>query len=350
MFAIVRRVSLFILAACLAAGLALTACGSTPFSSTRFSGAVSSSSTSTDVTTSTTTTSSTTSSTTTTIPTFTQGLACGSALPFYGATTMTTGPVNSTVVEGPITASLSGTLGSDLVLSDPRLVISWAERSLLDETVVPPQFQGVPSGGHVMPWPIVTSADASQDQALCIARVVSSSTPVVLIGFDSGGVHCCDALRAIAVTPTAAEEAVDLEAGNPGVELKEVGGQVLIVTGDNAFAYAFSSYAGSGMPIAIYGFDNNRFLNITKEYPSLIEADASKWWNGWSAPQNDQGGLGLLAAWAADQCNLGECSQAFATVNQLNDQGRLTGPDGWPTGSAYVSELRSFLIKNGYTQ
>jgi hypothetical protein len=65
---------------------------------------------------------------------------------------------------------------------------------------------------------------------------------------------------------------------------------------------------------------------------------------------NSSDGLGLLAAWVGDECLLGRSSQAWATVDQLQSQGKLTGAAGgnWPTGAAYVSKLHQFLAGHGY--
>jgi hypothetical protein len=60
-------------------------------------------------------------------------------------------------------------------------------------------------------------------------------------------------------------------------------------------------------------------------------------------------GLGWLAAWAADECTLGQSAQVSATLTELESQGFLGGqPSGWPEGSAYVSSLRKFLAARGY--
>ena len=73
---------------------------------------------------------------------------------------------------------------------------------------------------------------------------------------------------------------------------------------------------------------------------------SSTWWTAFNS--NPGLGLGVLAAWVADQCNLGQGTAAWTTVDQLQAQGRLSGPAGWPQGAAYVQALKSFLAQHGY--
>lgn len=297
-----------------------------------------------------------TTSTTVAAPAPAAALVCGSPLPFFGGSIQKSGPVASTVVDGPITAELSGTWvygqgagPSGFLLADPRLRVTWSGRMLIDEAVTPPSFATMTgSGPGMLPWPLVDTKGASQEQPLCIARMSAAAGPLLLIGFDSGGAHCCDGVRAIPLTPAGTGVAVDMEAGNPGISLEVLDGEAVIVTADDAFAYTFGCYACSGMPILIYRFSDGNFRDVTLGYPSLLRSDAAVWWKAWSDPQNAGNGLGALAGWAADQCRLGQCTQAFATIDQLNAQGKLTGPQGWPEGTAYVSSLRSFLQHKGY--
>ncbi len=124
--------------------------------------------------------------------------------------------------------------------------------------------------------------------------------------------------------------------GNPGAWLQTDGDHALLVTADNAFAYQFDSYAGSGMPILVLEFRS-----------------AARWWknvlDSGQAGQSD--GLGLIAPWVADECLLGEAPQAYARIDALEAQGKLTG-DGpgssWPAGAAYVRALHIFLRQHGY--
>ncbi len=139
--------------------------------------------------------------------------------------------------------------------------------------------------------------------------------------------------------------AVDDNMGNPGAALEPDGDDAMIVTADNTFAYQFSSYAASGLPLKLLQFSRGRFVDITSQRPDLLAADAAKWWTAFNADPGN--GLGVLAPWVADQCALGQSTSAWATVDQLLAEGKLVGPAGWPEGSAYVEALKTFLAKEG---
>jgi len=191
----------------------------------------------------------------------------------------------------------------------------------------------------------------------CVARFGSPSPEyAVLVGAYSGGAHCCTWVAAYVAAPraVASTKPIWLEIGNPGVQLRAYQAKTLLVTADNSFAYTFDSYAGSGMPVRVMELRGDKFVSTTRAYPALVAADAHFWWVQYkhvSAPKGEEpnGGLGLLAAWAADECLLGRSANAWATVAQLERQGRLSGGTSpWPKGAAYVRALHSFLAKQGY--
>ena len=129
--------------------------------------------------------------------------------------------------------------------------------------------------------------------------------------------------------------------------MEAAGNDAVIVTADNAFAYKFASYAESAMPIKVLQFTAGRFVDVTRQDLGLVSADASNWWKAFNT--NAPGtGLGQLAAWVADECVLGQSTNAWSTVDQFETNGRLTGPAGWPEGAAYVQTLKTFLATQGY--
>jgi len=300
---------------------------------------------------STTSTTSTTPTTSRTVPTAIDApaaVACGALVPVAGPS----GSVRAKAVDGTVTATLSGTMPQGIPgqnpLDNPRLVVTSASAPLLDDAVAAPRIPNFEPGSQVIPTTLTTSPGTTTHEPVCLARFAGSTNLTVLLGFTAGGAHCCTAVRTIPLTGSGAGTAVDTNLGNPGADVRTLGTNAVLVTADNSFAYTFASYAESGMPILIESFHGNAFADATRQYPALVSADAAQWWQAWSAPANAGNGLGLLAPWAADECQLGQCNQAFATINQLNSQGKLTGPAGWSTGTAYVSQLHAFLIQRGY--
>jgi hypothetical protein len=170
----------------------------------------------------------------------------------------------------------------------------------------------------------------------------------------TGGAHCCTWIEAYRISSNAASSSpIKEDIGNPHANVVERNGQAVIVTADNAFAYEFACYGCSGLPISVLELHQGRFVSITSKYPDWITEDSAYWFMAGdsSAPG---AGLGYFAAWVADECTLDQGSQAFDTLNQLQADGYLvstSNPEqhsGWPSGSAYISQLRNFLSVHGY--
>ncbi len=266
------------------------------------------------------------------------------------STTSGTG-VSTTATLGRVTATLTGTAavspGNDPSLSGARLSVVVQGGGHFSETVVPPAQTDA-----VILWPIAplpshpASNQAPNSDGLCLAAFPGQSLPTLVLGLDTGGAHCCTVVRAVTLSSTGLGPVVDDNLGNPGARLRADGGHALIVTADNAFAYTFASYAASGMPIKVLQFSHGAFVDVTRQHLDLVSQDAVTWMTTFDGAQGN--GLGALAAWVADECLVGQGVTAWSTVNQLQAQGKLVGPAGWPTGTAYVAALRTFLTQHGY--
>jgi hypothetical protein len=281
-----------------------------------------------------------------TIPADVQPLSCDT-LDLW--TTPSGTPVTTSTTLGGVTATLTGTtatsVSSDPSLADPQLTVV-VGTTRYSETVAPPAPDNV-----VVPWsltPTPSSPTTPNSDALCLAHFPGQSLPTLLIGLDTNGAHCCTVVRAITVSTAGLAPAVDDNVGNPGAEVQPDGDDALIVTAVNAFAYQFSSYAESGMPIEVLQFSDGRFVDITGGQPDLVTTDAAMWWKAFTSNDSTGNGLGVLAAWVADEVVLGQKDSAWAVVDELEAQGKLVGPAGWPSGAAYVMALKTFLTKQGY--
>ena len=187
---------------------------------------------------------------------------------------------------------------------------------------------------------------------LCVARFGGNPAPTVLLGFYTGGAHCCTIVRAY-TRSAAGWTTVDESIGDPGVVLTDLNRQPALVTADDAFSYEFTDYAASGDPVEVLTFSHGAFSNVTRQFPALIRSDATRWWTAFrQSPQDD---LGVLAAWAADRCELGQQSEVTTTLASLQARHKLginqtvaqSGPF-WPSGSGYVTALDAFLVQHGY--
>ncbi len=262
------------------------------------------------------------------------GPAASSALVDCG-TAPTAPPVGTRVtvraVLGTVTATLTGTESTASMLpglAGARIVVTDGDRTLVDEAVRPaptiaagarPQTTVVLDGIGAPPAATTTSPTS---QPLCLAQFPGNDRPTVLLGLYSGGAHCCTDVRFLDVPATGAHvTALDDQVGDPGAHVLVLDGQAAIVTADDTFAYRFTDYAASGLPVLVQQITASTVADVTRRYPGLVRSDASTWWKSFETNPSDP--LGSLAAWTADECVLGNKAAAFTTLDQLERQGRL---------------------------
>jgi hypothetical protein len=274
------------------------------------------------------------------------GFACTIADP-YAATAEAA--VRQAVTLGDTEAVLTGTsasnYGSANGLHDGVLTITTAGHAAVGLAIAPPaNTVGVALG-------TIGVDGADHRGSLCLVRFTPGSAPVALLAMTTGGAHCCTVIRA--VQPASGDRApstVDRDFGNYGALLRQDRSGPLIVTADDAFAYAFGSYAGSHPPIQILTVDNFAYVDVTRAHPDLVRADLDQHWKLYTDPTLTER-LGVLAGWAADKCLLDPTKRApdlWSFLDQQNAAGKLTAPSGWPSGSAFIAALHTLLVDRGY--
>jgi hypothetical protein len=266
-------------------------------------------------------------------------------------------PVQTSAVLGGLKAELSGTATTTYGLAGvagPTIRVFDHGRQVLSTRVA--LYQEAP-GSPLVPGDIERAAAPApwsflspfSEQPLCIARFGGPrGDTAVLIAVYSGGAHCCTSLDAYVVSAgRVPAKPLQRELADAGASLVTLGGHAVIATEDSAFAYEFASFGFSGLPLLTLEIRGGRFVTTTGAYPAWVGVDAGFQWGRFIQQTNM--GLGWLAAWAADECTLGQSAQVSATLTELESQGFLGGqPSGWPEGSAYVSSLRKFLAARGY--
>jgi hypothetical protein len=168
----------------------------------------------------------------------------------------------------------------------------------------------------------------------------------------TGGAHCCDQSRFFRWLPARRAYGKTFhDWGNAPYRAKNLDrrGHVELVSSDDRFAYVFTSFAGSAFPVRIWHFDRGGLRDVTRSFPSRVEADALRLWRAYKTWRNRTDVRGILAAWQADQYLLGREDAGWRELERALARGDLEGPNGvWPTGRRYLRALRAHLVKTGY--
>jgi hypothetical protein len=177
---------------------------------------------------------------------------------------------------------------------------------------------------------------------LQVADLYGDDGEDVVLTLFTGGADCCT-IDDVYV-PSAATQSYVLDQhnfGEAGAKLEPIGphARSLFVSANNAFYCEFSACYASGLPLQIFEFSGERFVDVTRQHPKLIAEDASKWIKLYY--KHPAQGQGLIAAWAADEDNLG-LEATVRTVLQLQTA------DGHLKAS-FVTSLQSFLARHHYT-
>jgi hypothetical protein len=175
--------------------------------------------------------------------------------------------------------------------------------------------------------------------------------PDVVLDLYSGGAHCCSIEQIFSFDPgTMTYVETERNFGDPGEQIVDLGhnGRHEFLTADDSFAFAFTDFAASGLPIQILTFSGRHFQNVTRSYPKLIQKDAAVWLNAFKSmsKQHYQDSVGVIAAWAADEDMLGHSKLVSRYLAQQQKAGHLNG--GVSHGKKFVAKLQKLLRKLGY--
>ena len=228
---------------------------------------------------------------------------------------------------GGISATLSYKGGPGITTHDERLTISRDGKVVYD--------QALPATGCFK----VCSPEGKNP--VKVADLYGDGSEDVVLTLFSGGADCCTLDDVFVHSSAVSSYVLDQHNfGEAGALLKDIGphGIPEFVSADPAFYCQFTSCAASGLPLQIFRFVGERFVNVTTQHPTLITADAAKWLKAYR--QNLKNGDGLIAAWAADEYNLGRQAAAGAELRQQVAARHLT--------KTFVASLERFLIKHHY--
>jgi hypothetical protein len=193
-------------------------------------------------------------------------------------------------------------------------------------------------------------------QAIKVRDLDGNGEPEVVADFYTGGAHCCLFSLIYRYTGSAYSRLKHMW-GNPSYGLRDLDhdGTPELVTADDRFAYAFTSYAGSALPIRAWRYRNGQMSAVTRRFPALVRNDAANLWKDYleQRERDFPDPRGILAAWMADEYVLGTQAKGWATLRRVNARGEFSGIEGgdvWAEGDAYLTKLRRFLTVHGYAR
>jgi hypothetical protein len=236
-------------------------------------------------------------------------------------------------------------VGGNLPYFDLRLQITRAGESFYEQQVSSRYcLEGC------VPEPI--GAGPTKTSPLAVADLEGNGEPAVVLELSTGGAHCCTIVQVFSFDPgTMTYGPVERDFGDPGAVITDLAGDrhLEFESADDRFAYEFAPYAYSGLPLQVWSFHEGSFVNVTREFPKAIAADATRQFKGFMAYRRQGYGLGLIAAWAADQEMLGHGALVRRTLAREVRGHHLSSheaPHGG--GSAFVKKLMGFLKRTGY--
>jgi hypothetical protein len=187
--------------------------------------------------------------------------------------------------------------------------------------------------------------------SLHISDLDGDARDEVAVTLKTTGAHCCSVLD---VSRRVGSRFVGVSRSFRGCALTlrdlDRDGRLEVVACDYRFNSLFTSYADSVAPARIWEFDQGSFRLVTRRFAAHVRADADAAFKAYRRLRTERPRRevrGALAAWAADECLLGEAAQVWPRLKAARKAGELVGSGG-PQGAAYVNALRAQLVRLGY--
>ncbi|HET6869177.1 MAG TPA: hypothetical protein VFH80_24920 [Solirubrobacteraceae bacterium] len=198
-------------------------------------------------------------------------------------------------------------------------------------------------------WP---GQGAIRSTSVHVVDLEGTGDPDVVLDLYSGGAHCCTVEQVFSFDQaTTTYVKTEQVFGDPYAKIVDLGhnGHFEFLTADDSFAYEFTDFAASGLPIEILTFANGHFTDVTRSYPKLIAKDAALWLRAFKAQakQHYPDSVGVIAAWAADEDLLGHTKLVARYLHKQAVAGHLNAAFA-PGGTKFVAKLQKFLRRRGY--
>lgn len=248
-----------------------------------------------------------------------------------------------TASAGNVTATFTFS-GSAPNYKHERLTISRAGTVVYNQPVISTLCLGACAPG----------SEGSSKTSVHVLDLEPGGQPNVVLDLFSGGAHCCSIEQIFSFDPgTMTYVKTQRNFGDPGDRILDLkhNGSLEFLTADDSFAYAFTDFAASGLPIQILTFSGGQFTNVTRSYPGLVAKDAAKWLSAFKSmsSQHYQDSVGVIAAWAADEDLLGHTARVNSYLAKQAKAGHLNSAlNPAEGGTKFVAKVKRFLRSHGY--
>jgi hypothetical protein len=101
----------------------------------------------------------------------------------------------------------------------------------------------------------------------------------IFVSQYSGGAHCCFQLLGGTLSNYKYTPTDTLFLGNVYFQFKDLNydHHYEIETAFDGISYAFTNYAETRFPTMVYKWENNKFIDVTKDYPALVNLDIKEY-------------------------------------------------------------------------
>jgi hypothetical protein len=245
-----------------------------------------------------------------------------------------------TASSGPVTATLRFKRVDDLRYRHLHLTVQ------RDGTTV---FDG-PAHTRFCDEPFCVPGGGLQGPSVRVADLDGDGPPDVIVDLFTGGAHCCVESELVALTADGQVRRFQHGWGDPGYRLSDLDGDGVaeFVTADDRFAYLFTAYAYSALPLRILSFRGDRFADVTGSYPARVRAEAHRLRHDYRRAKADAFPQGILSAWAADRYRLGDRRAALRFVRAQARHGKLRAAMGKRPAKRFPARLDRVLRRWGY--
>ncbi len=179
----------------------------------------------------------------------------------------------------------------------------------------------------------------------------------VIVSSYSGGAHCCTNIKIYSWRGDRFSETQTglLNAGGGIFQDLNGDGKQEFLTSDDAFLYAFSSYAASSPPSVIYEFRNGKLEDVTRKYPKYLRSRLQEMFKAYKERRNQTDINGVIAGYVAQKALLGEFKQGWdfmlANYDRSSDWGLARyNNKGKEIGRYrdFPAALKALLTQRGY--